>query len=210
MASLLLEFEIIKSWLSKLVRLSMPGIAIFSEGFIKWRNERGCLLAINDFLSHISGGICSSHFPDFLCEKSLSSALCKSRQCLWHSFWNKNAYTSSFLYLSNQWHSNICSTALRIRSCSSLSEMLHLKGVLSLPTWMLCRELMKHFSSLAILHLQIGTVLSPPGKKYPFEERSFDKKFLSGFDLQKKAQRKYLGRNKIIIFFLNNNNVYHW
>lgn len=77
---------------------------------------------MSESLSHFSDWICSSHFPDLFYEKRLSSVLWKSRQCLWHPFWNKHAHTSSILYLGNQWHSSISSTTHRKGSCSSLSD----------------------------------------------------------------------------------------
>lgn len=39
-------------------------------------------------------------------------------------------------------------------------KMLHLKGLPGLSALIQCREMMKHFWSLAIFHLQIGRVLS--------------------------------------------------
>lgn len=91
------------------------------------------------------------------------------------------------------------------------TEMLHLKGLLSSPASILCRELMKHFSSLAIFHLQIGTVL-PQEKNTLLKKGLLSKSFCLVMicKKKKKSQRKYLSRSKIIFFFLNNNNVSHW
>lgn len=161
---------------------------------------------MNDSLSHVSNWTWSSHFPDLLYEQSLSSVLCSSRQCLWHSFWNKHAHTSSVLYPGNQWHSNICSAALRKRSCSTLSDR---DAASERSASTLCRELMKHSSSLAIFHLQIGTAL-PQERNTCLKKGLLIKNFYFVLIYKKKPKRNYLSGNKIIIFFLNNNNVYHW
>lgn len=169
---------------------------------------------MSESLSHFSDWICSSHFPDLFYEKRLSSVLWKSRQCLWHPFWNKHAHTSSILYLGNQWHSSISSTTHRKGSCSSLSERdaasERSAEFTSIDPVQGADETLQLLGNLSSANRDS----SPPGKKIPFWRKVFCLKvsvwLWSAKKKKKKSQRKYLSRSKIIIFFLNNNNVSHW
>lgn len=133
---------------------------------------------------------------------------------------NMHIHISSVLYLGNQWHSNICSAALRKRSCSSLSDR---DAASERSAEFTCIDPVQGADETLQLLGNLSSAnrgFSPPGENILLKKGLLTKSFCLVMICKKNPKiptKKPKNQNPEEIFkqkqydniFLNNNNVYH-